>query len=216
MLVLQRQTGLGLASVLLLTAGLLSNARAAEPKLKIPLNVSGKFLTLISPQRAAKFAKTDLTFELWVRPNKVAVNRARCNIFCLTNRGGSDVKSISLSLHKGRIHCTVLGAYIAASNATKLPQDKWTHVALTLNTKTVNKRARLWINGKRVAQILVPEPFPTSFYYAGLFGDPWIGTRILTGSAANIRLSKTVRYTKAFKPPVTIKRDAQTLVILPK
>ena len=65
----------------------------------------------------------------------------------------------------------VLATYF--DSKTKLEADRWTHVALTINNKTINPQVKLWINGRLVAEQLVLNSWPDSFQVAEMLSDHW-------------------------------------------
>lgn len=152
------------------------------------------------------------TIELLVRPDADAIDRPASFLFILSNLRGTDIAGISLGMYQGVVRSNVLGVKLNA--AAKLPVDEWSHVALTINTQTVNKQARLWINGKPIAKSLVLEYWPKSFQVAEMFSDRWNQGRVFTGHIGDVRVSRTVRYVKPFEPPVRLARDRNTVLLL--
>jgi hypothetical protein len=88
-----------------------------------------------------------------------------------------------------------------------MPPDKWSHVALTVNSKTINKQARLWINGQLAADELVLESWPQTFEVAEMLSDKWNLGRVFSGKMGDVRISRIVRYSEAFDPPSTLSAD---------
>jgi len=188
-----------------------STAWSAQPVRSTP--VKGDYLDLLkrSP-KLAKLPSTDLTIEFWIRPNKAAIAKPRAMVFMMTNRRGNDVKTMSLVLHNGKAYATVFGTYLRATKPIQV--ERWSHIAVTLNTTTVNKRARLWIDGRQVAEKLVLQDWPASFYYVGAFGDPFLQTRVFSGRSGGVRFSRVVRYKKLFSPASSFTRDKDTLLLV--
>lgn len=175
--------------------------------------IKGDYVDLLKGSRKlAKLSPTDLTVEFWIRPSKASVARKRSIVFVMTNQGGRDAKTLSLILHQGKPHSTVFGTNLRASKPLQV--DSWSHIAMTLNATTVNKRARLWVNGRQIEEKLVLQVWPSSFFYVGMFGDPWLQTRVFSGRSGGIRISRIVRYKKPFSPVSSFKRDKNTLLIV--
>ena len=162
----------------------------------------------------AKAPKTELaTIECLIKPDAAAVNRGRSFIVTLSNQSGSDVAGISLTMNQGTVHANVLGTKLQSK--TKLSANKWSHVALTINTATVNKIAHLWINGELADDALVLEIWPQSFAVAKMLSDHWGQGRVFTGYLGDVRISNIVRYTKPFQPPFGLTEDENTCLLLP-
>lgn len=156
---------------------------------------------------------SDFTFELWIRPDAACAARPRTLVWFLTNRGGNDAAGFGVSMAKGRLHVNALGVGLDA--ATPLPANRWSHVAVTFDAQTINPQCTLWVDGKRIDQKLVTQPWPASFDRFQVFGDPWVSrTRDFTGSWGGVRFSRAVRYRKPFHPPVKWTRDATTRLLL--
>ncbi len=152
------------------------------------------------------------TLEFRMRPDADAVARPRSFILILSNRGGSDAASVSLTLNHGAVRANVLGTLL--DSKTKLIPDEWVHVALTIHQKTVNKQARLWINGNLAAEQLVLEYWPRSFEVAEMLCDHWNLGRVFSGQIGDVRISKSVRYTRPFDPPRRLPEDADCVLYL--
>ena len=153
--------------------------------------------------------KSDLaTIEFLIRPDDAAINRPRAFIFILSNRGGRDSAGISLTLMRGAICAHVLGTGLQAQS--KLPSNRWSHVALTIDTETINKQARLWGDGKLIGEELVLEYWPQTFEVAEMFSDQWNQGRVFSGQIGDIRVSRVVRYSGSFEPPTKLENDEQT------
>ncbi|MFP6576494.1 MAG: LamG-like jellyroll fold domain-containing protein [Pirellulaceae bacterium] len=190
-------------------------ARAIEPPSKLPSTpiAAGQGIALqkLVPS-LLELKKQDLTIEFWVKPDRAAIERKRMHLSCLSNRGGSNVKAISIACNQGVPSVCCLGSLL--NGASSLVADQWSHVAITLETETLNKRVRLWINGKRVDESLVLQPWPEAFYYARMFDDPWSQQRSFSGDAGPTRISGSVRYRKDFQPAAGWPRDEWTLLQL--
>ena len=190
-------------------------ARAAEPPLKLPSTpiAAGQGIALqkLAPS-LLELKKQDLTIEFWIKPDRAAIERKRMHLSCFSNRGGSNVKAISIACNQGVPSVCCLGSLL--NGASSLVADQWSHVAITVETETLNKRVRLWINGKRVDESLVLNPWPEAFYYARMFDDPWSQQRFFSGAAGPTRISSSVRYRKEFQPAVGWPRDERTLLQL--
>lgn len=152
------------------------------------------------------------TIELLVRPDEAAIARPRSFIMTLSNAGGNDVAGISLTLKTGVLRAHVLGTALEARE--EMSTNRWTHVALTINTQTVNKQAKLWINGKLIAESLVLEYWPQSFEVAQMLSDKWSLARVFSGHVGDVRVSRVVRYDKPFESPTMLARDKHTVVLL--
>ena len=203
------------AYLLVVIAMLVLPARAAEPPLKLPSTpiTAGQGIALQKLVPALlKLKKQDLTIEFWVKPDKSAIERKRMHLSCFSNRGGSNVKAISIACNQGVPSVCCLGSIL--NGATALAADRWNHLAITFETETLNKRVRLWINGKRVDESLVLNPWPEAFYYARMFDDPWSQQRVFSGDAGPTRISSSVRYQKDFQPAAGWPRDERTLLQL--
>ena len=154
----------------------------------------------------AKAPKEKLaTLEFLVRPDSAAIARPRSFIMTLSNQTGRDAAVLSVTLENGTVHGYVFGTALRAPRPLK--PGRWTHVALTVNTKTINKQATLWIDGKRVSEELVLEHWPQSFEVAELLSDKWNLGRVFSGSIGDVRISNVVRYRKDFNPPSSLPRD---------
>ena len=190
-------------------------ARAAEPPLKLPSTpiAAGQGIALqkLVPS-LLELKKQDLTIEFWVKPDRAAIERKRMHLSCLSNRGGSNVKAISIACNQGVPSVCCLGRLL--NGASSLVADQWSHLAITIETETLNKRVRLWINGTRVDESLDLKPWPEAFYYARMFDDPWSQQRFFSGAAGPARISSSVRYRKDFQPAAGWPRDERTLLQL--
>ncbi|MBP88867.1 MAG: hypothetical protein CMJ64_19500 [Planctomycetaceae bacterium] len=156
----------------------------------------------------AKAPKSDLaTIECLIRPDATAIDRPRSFVITLSNNGGNDVAGLGFMMKQGTVRANVFGTYLESNE--KLPPDKWSHVALTVNTKTINKQARLWINGELAADELVLEPWPQSFEVAEMLSDKWNLGRVFSGQVGDVRISRIVCYQDSFEPPSTLAADEQ-------
>ena len=154
----------------------------------------------------AKAPKEKLaTLEFLVRPDAAAIARPRSFIMTLSNQVGRDAAGLSITLQNGTVLGHVFGTTLLAPR--QLEPNRWTHVALTVNTKTINKQAALWIAGKRVSEKLVLEYWPQSFEVAELLSDKWNRGRVFSGSIGDVRISSVVRYREDFNPPSSLPRD---------
>ena len=154
----------------------------------------------------AKAPKEKLaTLEFLVRPDSAAIARPRSFIMTLSNQAGRDAAGLSITLQNGTVLGHVFGTTLRAPR--QLEPNRWTHVALTVNTKTINKQAALWIDGKRVREELVLEYWPQSFEVAELLSDKWNRGRVFSGSIGAVRISSVVRYREDFNPPSSLPRD---------
>ena len=154
----------------------------------------------------AKAPKEKLaTLEFLVRPDAAAIARPRSFIMTLSNQAGRDAAGLSITLQNGTVAGHVFGTALIAPR--QLEPNRWTHVALTVNTKTINKQAALWIDGKRVSEELVLEYWPQSFEVAELLSDKWNLGRVFSGSIGDVRISSVVRYREDFNPPSSLPRD---------
>ena len=161
----------------------------------------------------AKAPKAQIgTIEFLIRPDADAIARSAAFIFIMSDQRGQDIAGMSLGMYQGVVRVNALGTKLNAP--MKLPVDKWSHVALTINTRTVNKRARLWINGKPVADSLVLEHWPKSFEVAEMFSDRWNLGRVFSGHIGDVRISRTVRYSTPFKASTRLSRDEDTVLLL--
>jgi hypothetical protein len=147
------------------------------------------------------------TIELLIRPDKAAIQRPRSFLITLSNNGGADVSGLSLTIGDGVIVANVFGTRLRSK---PIRPDEWTHVALTVNTQTVNKRARLWINGKLAEEKLVLEYWPKSFEVTRMLSDKWNLGRVFSGDLGDVRISRSVRYAKPFSPLTTLPADSET------
>ena len=152
------------------------------------------------------------TIECLIKPDAAAIARPRSFIMTLSNRSGSDVAGLGLALQQGVLSSNVFGVKLVGSKP--LRHDRWTHVALTINTSTVNKLARLWIDGKLVAEELVLQYWPTSFEVAEMLSDKWGQGREFSGELSDVRISNTVRYETPFDPPARLAKDDNTVLLL--
>ena len=201
---------------LLVTVGLLVfPVYAAEPPLNMPHTAiragQGIALQKLAPTLLA-LKKQDLTIEFWVRPDPSAIARKRIHFTCFSDRRGSNVKVISSGANRGVPSVCCLGSILNGSQA--LPAERWSHLAITVETRTLNKRVRLWIDGQRVDEALVLAPWPEGFYYARLFDDPWRQQRWFSGAAGPLRISRSVRYQADFQPSTSWARDDHVLLQL--
>jgi hypothetical protein len=151
------------------------------------------------------------TIEFLVRPDQAAIERPRSFIVILSNSGGRDSAGLSLTMNQAAIVASVFGTRLTSK---PLQAGRWTHVALTVNTRTVNKQARLWVNGKLAGESLVLEHWPKSFEVTQMLSDKWSQGRVFSGELGDVRFSKTVRYTKPFEPPSSLPEDGETTLRL--
>ena len=147
------------------------------------------------------------TIELLIRPDKAAIQRPRSFLITLSNNGGADVSGLSLTIGDGVIVANVFGTRLRSK---PIRPDEWAHVALTVNTQTVNKRARLWINGKLAEESLVLEYWPKSFEVTQMLSDKWGQGRVFSGDLGDVRISRSVRYVEPFSPLTTLPADSET------
>jgi hypothetical protein len=152
------------------------------------------------------------TLEVLIRPDVEAVNRPRAFILTLSNSGGRDTAGISLALNSGSLRASVLGTRLDAT--TPLRPGEWSHVALTIDSRKVNRQARLWVNGQQVAESLILEYWPQNFQVAEMLSDKWNQGRVFTGELGDVRISRTVRYTQPFEKPVTLPKDDDSVLRL--
>jgi hypothetical protein len=163
--------------------------------------------------KIAEAPKSDLaTIEFLIRPDSAAINRARSFVWILSNSGGRDTAGLSLILNQGAPHANVFGTSLKSSRS--LTADKWSHLALTVNTNTINKQARLWVNGKMVADELIFESWPKSFEVAEMLSDKWNQGRQFSGQLGDVRISKVVRYNARFEPATRLTNDDSTVLFL--
>ena len=151
------------------------------------------------------------TIELLIRPDKAAIERPRSFLITLSNNGGADNSGLSITIGDGVIVANVFGKRLRSK---QIPPDEWTHIALTVNTKTVNKRARLWINGKLAEESLVLEYWPKSFEVTQMLSDKWGLGRVFSGELGDVRISRLVRYAEPFSPPKVLSSDSRTTLRL--
>jgi hypothetical protein len=148
------------------------------------------------------------TVELWLRPDGDAVARERAMLFTLSDEKGADAAGLGLALHKGVPHAIVLGAYLQAPAA--LPPNRWSHLALTF----AGRSAQLWVDGKLVRQTPVAGRWPAGFPVAAVAQDPWGLGRDFSGRLGDVRVSRGVRYTKAFRASPRLAHDPSTVHLL--
>lgn len=161
----------------------------------------------------AKAPQGDIaTLEVLIRPDAETVNRPRSFILILSNSGGRDTAGISLTLNSGAVRASVLGTRLDASQ--KLRPASWSHVALTIDSRKVNRQARLWIDGQQVAESLILEYWPLNFQVAEMLSDKWNQGRVFSGELGDVRISRIVRYTQPFKPPITLPKDDDSVLRL--
>lgn len=154
----------------------------------------------------AQAPRADLaTMEFLIRPDADAIGRPRSFVMTLSNSAGRDTAGLSLTIHGGVIRAHVFGTLL--ESGSKLSPDHWVHVALTVNTNTINKQATLWINGEQVSEELVLEPWPQSFEVAQMLSDKWNQGRVFSGQIGDVRISRTIRYDTAFVAPTSLARD---------
>jgi len=157
----------------------------------------------------AKAPKSGLaTFEVLLKPDQAAIDRPRSFVMTLSNRGGRDSAGISITFSQGKVVGSILGFRLMASKVAAA--EKWTHVALTINTKTINKQAKLWVDGQLVGERLVLEKWPSSFEVAKMLSDHWNQGRVYSGELGDIRFSRVIRYEKKFTPPSSLPNDKET------
>lgn len=167
---------------------------------------AGSHISLLQAwPKIGKAPKSEIaTIEYLIRPDQAALERPRSFVLTLSNSGGRDAAGLSLNIAEGAIVAGVFGTRLKSK---PLKAGEWTHVALTVNTKTVNKRARLWIDGKLAGESLVLEYWPKSFEVAQMLSDKWNLGRVYSGKLGDVRISKSVRYTKPFEPPTSLPAD---------
>ena len=206
----QRTAGVSVLLLLLTTACVAGSAAQAQEGTRI---AAGSHIALerIWPD-IRKAPKSDIgTIEFLIRPDKDAIERPRSFIITLSNNGGSDVSGLSLTIGQGVIVANVFGTRLRSK---PIRPDEWAHVALTVNTRTVNKRARLWIDGELAEESLVLEYWPTSFEVTRMLSDKWNQGRVFSGELGDVRISKTVRYSVPFRPPSSLPKDKSTTMRL--
>ena len=100
---------------LVVLAVLVIPARAAEPPLKLPSTriAAGQGIALqkLAPS-LLQLKQQDLTIEFWVKPDTAAVQRKRMHLSCFSNRGGSNVKAISIACNQGVPSVCCLGSLL--------------------------------------------------------------------------------------------------------
>ena len=191
-----------------------SAALAGEDSRKGTLVKAGSSIDLFKqwPELAHAPKSQMGTIEFFIRPDAEAVARPRSFVFTLSNLGGRDSSGVSLTLHQGVVRAHVLGTTL--DSKVKLPAGRWSHIALTINTTTVNKRGRLWIDGKPVADELILEYWPNTFEVAEMFSDHWNLGRLFSGHIGDVRISGSVQYETPFKPPSHLSKTKQTVLLL--
>lgn len=200
-----RQKTLSTFALLILHSLLIgSEARADEPAgTETP---AGSQISLLKAwPKIGQAPKSEIaTIEYLIRPDQAALERPRSFVLTLSNSGGRDTAGLSLNITGGAIVAGIFGTQLKSK---PLQAGRWTHVAMTVNTKTVNKRARLWIDGQLAGESLVLEYWPKSFEVAEMLSDKWNQGRVFSGELGDVRISKTVRYTKTFEPPTSLPAD---------
>ncbi|MEO1994617.1 MAG: LamG-like jellyroll fold domain-containing protein [Planctomycetaceae bacterium] len=164
------------------------------------------------PEVAQAPQKDLATIEVLVRPAPSAIRQTRSFILVLSNSGGQDTAGVSLALYKGAVVASVLGTRLEAKQP--LPHSTWSHIALTIDSGTINKQARLWVNGKRIDSRLVLEPWPESFQVAEMMSDHWNQHREFSGQLGDTRISRRVRYRTQFPQVVKLGQDEHTVLLL--
>ena len=151
-----------------------------------------------------------VTLELLIRPDEAAVTRAQSFLLILSASNGADVSGLSLGLKEAGVQANIFGRFFHSTE--KLPADKWAHIALTVNSRTINKQATLWINGRVAEQDLILNEWPTSFQVTELLSDHWKQGRSYSGTLGDVRISKVLRYRDEFTPPTALEKDADTVL----
>ena len=172
---------------------------------------NGVLLGEVTPELKS-LKKNDLTLEFWIRPDPATVARPRSLLWLFSNKSGSDVAGIGMSLAAGKLQANVLGTKLSAP--TPLSADEWTHACLTIQARTLNKVATLWVNGRRVDRGLAPYRWPADFFYTRLMTDPWSQGRFFSGQAGPIRITSSVLYQGDFDPSSDWKTSEKTLLLL--
>ena len=172
---------------------------------------SGVLLGEVAPELKS-LKKNDLTLEFWIRPDPATVARQRALLWLFSNQRGSDVAGIGMSLAAGKLQANVLGTKLSAPGL--LAADEWTHACLTIQSRTLNKVATLWVNGRRVDRGLAPYRWPTGFFYTRLMTDPWSQGRFFSGQAGPIRITSGILYQQDFVPTSDWKASEKTLLLL--
>lgn len=187
---------------------------AAEDRPSKRVN-SGDTISLLQEWPVVSSAPKDQlgTMEIWIIPDSETLARSRSFLITLSNQGGADLAGLSLTLHKGVPRANVLATKLVSDQP--LTPGQWHHIALTVNTMTINKQARLWIDGRLVADQLVLEKWPNTFEVAQLLSDKWGQGRCFSGQLGQVRFSGSVRYDADFHPPALLKSDDQTTLLLP-
>lgn len=185
---------------------------AEPPQAGTPIKAGqGILLAEINPQLKS-LKKADLTLEIWIRPDKATLARPRALLWLFTNKSGTDVAGIGLSMAAGTPQSNVLGSKLSSS--TPLAANEWTHVCLTVTTRKLNKVATLWVQGHRRDRTLVPRPWPGHFFYTRLMSDPWGFSRVFTGEVGPIRISSEVLYQEDFDPTSDWSASDSTLLLI--
>ena len=151
------------------------------------------------------------TIEFLVCPDLAAIERPRSFIMTLSDSGGRDTAGLSLSLNQAAVVANVFGKRLKSK---PLKPEQWVHVALTVNSRTVNKRARLWIDGQLVSESLVLEYWPRSFSVARMLSDKWNQGRVFSGRLGDVRISRIIRYRRTFVPPRSLPPDVDSTLRL--
>ena len=161
----------------------------------------------------AKAPRDELvTLELWIRPDEAAIGRSRSFILILSSANGADALGLSLFLKDGAVCGNVFGRFFEAPE--KLAADQWAHVALTVNSQTVNKQAKLWVNGQIVAEDLILNEWPKDFEVAEMLSDHWNQGRAFSGKLGDVRISKVLRYDEKFSPANHLPKDENTVLLI--
>jgi len=196
--------GMWIVFVITIACPLIPAAAAEEPAATaVPAGAQISLLKLW-PEIGQAPQSEIATIEFLVCPDQAAIERPRSFIMTLSSPGGRDRDGLSLTLNQAAVVANVFGTRLKSK---PLDPDQWVHVALTVNSKTVNKRARLWIDGQLAGESLVLEYWPRSFPVARMLSDKWNQGRIFTGRLGDVRISKTIRYTRAFAPPLSLPAD---------
>ena len=171
----------------------------------------GILLGQINPQLKS-LKKTDLTLEFWIRPDQATIDRERALLWLFANQRGTDSACIGMSLSGGKLLSNVLGTKFTYTGP--LVANQWIHVCLTVEARTLNKIATLWVNGRRVDRALISSRWPDGFFYARMMNDPWGLNRVFSGQTGPIRISSKVLYRQKFDPGSDWTSTDTTLLLL--
>ena len=171
-------------------------------------NGSNAYLSGLTNNSVLQIGVSDFTFEAWVyNQNTPQVQ----NSYWFGGAGNNDGLGIAI-IQSNNYASVAIGTYGYLTTTTVVPQNQWTHYAVTRHSGTVT----IWINGTSANTLSYPGSLNfTSQNMIGARND-LASPCYWRGYISELRISKGIaRYTSNFTPPTTMfATDAYTAVLL--